>query len=158
MVRHITLSSECLASYSKAARHIASKSGVHQKVVSAQACCVLCIMYWLHIPHTTLQLGEIRSIIPDTVHVMATATKTTRELCMQRPAISPQKQRNKAQIADTFEPLVAALLREGRHLGRVIIFCRTYDDVTSMYTSKKSSRIPLERLICQVSIGRYVHT
>ncbi len=156
MVRHITLSSECLASYSKAARHIASKSG--------ECTSMLCFVYHVLATYTTHHSSARRNQEYNprhstyTVHVLATATKTTRELCMQRPAISPQKQRNKAQIADTFEPLVAALLREGRHLGRVIIFCRTYDDVTSIYTSKKSSRIPLERLICQVSIGRYVHT
>ena len=74
----------------------------------------------------------------------ATATKATREhiiksLNMHRPSViaaSPQKPNiiysvGKKIIADTFEPLVAALLRQGRHLGRVIVFCRTY--VTSIY-------------------------
>ncbi len=78
----------------------------------------------------------------------ATATKATRiavikSLNMRQPyivAISPQKDNiiysvaEKVTISDTFQPIVDTLRREGPVMGRMIVFCRTYDSVTSIYT------------------------
>ena len=95
-------------------------------------------------------LGEIRSIIPDTVKVMAltaTATKSTRvsvvkTLNMQKPIIvslPPLKENviysiaQRTTIPAGFSALADKLLKERTEMGRVIIFCRKCDDVTNIY-------------------------
>lgn len=78
----------------------------------------------------------------------ATATLSTRKyiiknLSMQNPAIVyvPPVWNNityfvadkpKAGISATFQPIAERLIRE-RNMGRMIIFCRTYDDVINIH-------------------------
>lgn len=79
----------------------------------------------------------------------ATATKTTRKaiikvLGMVRPAIvavSPNKENikyivraNPGVLEDTFAGLVEELRRERASEDRTIIFCRTYDQCSQIYT------------------------
>ena len=77
----------------------------------------------------------------------ATATDTTRTaiikiLNMQKPKIvcvSPEKHNivyavaEKCEISDAFTSLCGKLARERTKMGRVIIYCRTYDEVTTIY-------------------------
>ena len=96
-------------------------------------------------------LGEIRSIVPRDVHLMAltaTATLSTSKyiignLSMQDPAIvySPPVKKNityfvrdkpKEGIPAAFNPIVERLITQ-RNMGRVIIFCRTYEDVIAIH-------------------------
>lgn len=96
------------------------------------------------------RLGEVRSIIPENVHVMAltaTATKSTRaeiikSLDMQRPvivSIPPIKDNifysvsNKFNIPFSLGPVCDRLAHQRTDMGRTIIFCRTYDEVTDIY-------------------------
>ncbi len=98
------------------------------------------------------QLSEVRSIVPDTVNLMAltaTATLATRKyvisnLCMQRPYIvdvPPAKcnityyvgDKPPGGIATAFKPICKTLL-ENKRMDRVLIFCRSYQDVIG-YTS-----------------------
>ena len=102
-------------------------------------------------------LSELRSILSDRVHLMAltaTATTTTRKyiidnLCMQKPAIvylPPVKDnitylvmdKPKAGILAAFQPISEALLNN-REIGRILIFCHSYDDVIKMYQYFKAS-------------------
>lgn len=96
-------------------------------------------------------IGEVRSLIPDSVHLMAltaTATvKTRNAICktlgLVKPviiAVSPNKPNIKYIVrADpgTLEEGLAYLVEEikrYRHLtDRTIIFCRTYDSMSHMY-------------------------
>ncbi len=99
-------------------------------------------------------LDEIRSIIPDTVRVMAltaTATKSTRKfiinsLSMQMPEIVyippardniiyavMDKPRGDDVISKVFQGTVEKLKIERSNMGRIIIFCKTYDNVISIY-------------------------
>lgn len=97
-------------------------------------------------------LGEIRSIVPCSVHLMAltaTATLSTRKyivsnLGMQDPAIIyiPPVKNNiayfvadkpKSGISAAFSPIVEKLIRERDKMDRLIIFCRTYDDVIGIH-------------------------
>ncbi len=92
-------------------------------------------------------IGDARSLIPSGTNMMAltaTATKTTRlyvcrRLGMLHPkviSLSPNRENIKyyvtlaTVIEDTFAPLVEEIRRERRDLGRLIIFCRTYDDAS----------------------------
>ena len=96
-------------------------------------------------------LGEIRSIIPEDVHVMAltaTATLSTQKfviqsLSMQDPAIIyiPPVRNNityfvanrpKGGIPVFFQPIVQKI-KEDRNMGRIIIFCRTYANVIAIH-------------------------
>lgn len=96
------------------------------------------------------RLGEIRSIIPENVNVMAltaTATKTTRTsiikiLDMQTPtvvSVHPCKDnimyyvREKSSISSSFSPICDKLACKRTAMGRTIIFCHTYDEVTAIY-------------------------
>ena len=102
-------------------------------------------------------LSELRSILSDRVHLMAltaTATTTTRKyiidnLCMQKPAIvylPPVKDnitylvmdKSKAGISAAFQPISEALLNN-REIGRILIFCHSYDEVIKMYQYFKAS-------------------
>lgn len=95
-------------------------------------------------------LGEIRSIIPEGVHVMAltaTATKATRQFVIRKLnmydpviiSISPMKTNlvysvgRKTDMMEAFTPVCERLITEGISMGRTIIFCKKYDEVTSLY-------------------------
>lgn len=81
----------------------------------------------------------------------ATATNTTRAeifkiLDMQRPVIistSPHKEslvysvREKSTLSSSLSPLIDNLKRQRTKLGKVIIFCHTYDEVTTIYFHMK---------------------
>ena len=97
-------------------------------------------------------LGEIRSIIPECVRVMAltaTATKTTRKfiidsLSMQLPGIIyiPPVKNNiiymvldkPKDIGDYFEQIVEKLKVEGISMHRMIIFCKSYNNIITIYS------------------------
>ena len=96
------------------------------------------------------RLGEVRSVIPESVHVIAltaTATNTTRAaiiktLDMQRPAvvsIYPGKDNIVYYVAEmcsisvSLAPNCDKLAIQRTKMGRVIVFCRTYDEVTAIY-------------------------
>lgn len=99
-----------------------------------------------------LCLDEVRSIVPESVRVMAltaTATKTTRQfiiksLCMQSPeiiSISPDKDniiytvldKPKEGIKEYFKCIISKLITERSNMDRVIIFCKTYNNVIAIY-------------------------
>ena len=96
------------------------------------------------------RLGEVRSIIPESVHVMAltaTATNTTRAaiiktLDMRKPtviSVHPGKENimyyvvEKSSLSVSFAPICDKLTHQRTEMGKVIIFCRTYDEVTAIY-------------------------
>lgn len=97
------------------------------------------------------KLGEIRSLLPEGVHLMAltaTATKTSRrDICrklgMVNPFIlshSPNKQNIKYSIVKknegiemAFAPLLEELKTNRVNVERTIIFCRTYDSTGRIY-------------------------
>lgn len=97
-------------------------------------------------------LGDVRSLIPDTVRVMAltaTATKSTRQavvkvLKMVSPkvvSVSPNKPNIKyvvksnsnSSLEETFAPLVEEFRQKRKGMDRTIIFCRTYDQCSRIY-------------------------
>ena len=93
-------------------------------------------------------LGEVRSIIPPEVKVMATATVQTRKaecktLGMVNVAViaeSPNKENikyvvhhNPGTLEETFARLVEELLQCRCTTDRVIVFCRTYDSCANIY-------------------------
>ena len=93
----------------------------------------------------------MRSLIPDTVRVMAltaTATKSSRRdiakvLRLVSPAIvatSPNKpnikysvQANPGTLEETFASLVEGLRQQRTSMGRTVIFCHTYDQCSRIY-------------------------
>ena len=89
----------------------------------------------------------MRSIIPENVNVMAltaTATKSTRHeiiksLDMQKPVIvsvPPVKDNcvsDKSTITFSLGPICDRLAHQRTEMGRTVIFCRTYDEVTAIY-------------------------
>ena len=97
-------------------------------------------------------MGEIRSIIPECVRVKAltaTTTKTTRKfiidsLSMQLPEIIyiPPVKNNiiyvvldkPKDIGDYFERIVEKLKVEGISMHRMIIFCKTYKNIITIYS------------------------
>ena len=96
------------------------------------------------------QLGEVRSIIPESVNVMAltaTATKTIRAsiikiLDMQTPtviSVHPGKNnimyyvKQKTSVSGSFAPICDKLAHKRTAMGRMIIFCHTYDEVIAIY-------------------------
>lgn len=103
------------------------------------------------------QLGEVRSLIPQGVHVMAltaTATKATRTaVCHKIGMVCPMvvwQLPNKLNIKyvvvlqpgaieDVFTPLVDQLRQERISMGRVIIYCRTYESCSMIYLFCKSA-------------------
>ena len=102
-------------------------------------------------------LGEIRSLLSSSVHVMAltaTATKTSRRaicrvLGMQAPLIiseSPNKPNIKYSVipkSAPFEESLAFLVEEleskRANVDKTIIFCRTYETVTAIYRYFKAN-------------------
>ena len=97
-----------------------------------------------------MRLGEIRSILPQTVNVMAliaTATKTVRKdvadlLGMTNPvpvSVSPDKSNIKYFVAGyctlekTFGPIADQLFEMQTDMGRTIIFCQKLDDCCKLY-------------------------
>lgn len=103
-------------------------------------------------------LSEIRSIVPENVHLMAltaTATLATRKfiiknLSMQKPAIvyvPPVKGNIVYYVADkplggiaaAFKPISDALLLNAGSMGRILIFCKSYEDVVKIYYYFKAS-------------------
>ena len=93
------------------------------------------------------RLGEVRSVIPEHVNVMAlTATATTSSrteiissLDMQKPVIVsvPPIEDNifycvleSSTLSTSFGPLCDRLAARRTTIGRTIIFCRKYDEVT----------------------------
>ena len=95
-------------------------------------------------------MGEVRSVIPDNINVMAlTATATTssraeiiQTLDMQNPVIvsvPPIKENiyfcvlEKSNINTSLGPLCDRLANRRTSTGRTIIFCRKYDEVTAIY-------------------------
>ena len=96
------------------------------------------------------RLGEVRSLIPSHVNVMAltaTATKATRKavvkrLSMKSPeiiSITPDKPNVLYIVKDKPESIDEAMLPivDKLHAG-LIIFCRTYDECSRMYGFFKS--------------------
>ncbi len=100
---------------------------------------------------TLLRIGELRSLLPSNVFVMAlTATanaklqkRIVRIIGMKNPRliyVNPCKPNivykvcRYISIEYNFEQLLTALLREKEHLPRVIIYCRQYKDCSSLYT------------------------
>lgn len=100
-------------------------------------------------------LGEVRSLVPETVHIMAltaTATKASRQaicrtLGMIRPkvvTVSPNRPNIKYVVHSkpgTLEEVFASLVEEVKRLrlsvDRTIIFCRTYDSCSMLYLFMK---------------------
>lgn len=97
-----------------------------------------------------LRLGEVRSILPHSVHMMAltaTASATLRRsvtttLGMHNIAlieVSPDKANIKytvssfSSIEESFMPLIRNLARQKLEMGRVIIFCSTFSECSSLY-------------------------
>lgn len=96
------------------------------------------------------RLGEVRSLIPQHVHMIAltaTATVSTRNkviatLGMVDPfvlSISPHKPNitywvtEKKPLEVTFTPLMEKLQTERCHMSRAIIFCQRYDKCAALY-------------------------
>ena len=126
-------------------------------------------------------LGEIRSIVPRDIHLMAltaTATLSTRKyiignLSMQDPAIvySPPVKKNityfvrdkpKEGIPAAFNPIVERLITQ-RNMGRVIKFCHTYEDVIAIHryfcdTLGDCYRTKGITKLCCIQSSRYVYT
>lgn len=92
----------------------------------------------------------MRSVIPENANVMAltaTATKSTRSdiikaLNMQNPvivSIPPIKDNlyycvsEKSTVALSLSPICEKLAIERTRMGRIVIFCRKYDEVTAIY-------------------------
>lgn len=95
-------------------------------------------------------VGEVRSLIPAHVNVMAltaTATRTTREriiakLCMEHPfilSLSPHKKnvayfvKKKSTIEDFVQVLAKSLAVLRTSMPKTIIFCKRYDECSQMY-------------------------
>ena len=97
------------------------------------------------------KLGEIRSLLPDNIRIMAltaTASQTTRKvvcrmLGMVDPAYiikSPDKPNiffnvftKPATIAEAFDPLIEHLRQYRTSTDRTIIFCQNYVDSGNIY-------------------------
>ena len=97
------------------------------------------------------ELGDVRSLIPETVRIMAltaTATKQTRQavvkhlkmVCPVVVSVSPNKPNikysvllNVRSLEETFAPLVEEVRQKRKNMDRTIIFCRTYDQCARIY-------------------------
>ena len=101
--------------------------------------------------HAFSRLGEIRSLLPATVNVMAltaTASKDTARVivrtlgmkkCLHTISISPSKENmsymvvHKECMRDLLLPIVDRVRQEGAGMGRIIIYCNRTKDVYEMY-------------------------
>ena len=97
------------------------------------------------------KLGEVRSLIPPTVNMMALMATATRLSCKDicctlgmanpavvtvstnRPNIKYSVCSNPGTIEETFTPLVHELQELRLTMGSTIFFCRTYDSCSSIY-------------------------
>ena len=96
------------------------------------------------------KLGEVRSLIPSHVNVMAltaTASLTTQQkifkvLGMKDPVIVSEFPNRpnitywiseKKSVEEVFSPIVHHLLRKQKTMGKIIIFCCSYDECVSLY-------------------------
>ena len=113
----------------------------------------------------------MRSIIPEYVNVMAltaTATVSTRKdiiksLDMQNPvvvSVSPMKENiyycvsKKVKVNESFLPICEKLASQRAATDRMIIFCRRYDEITSISSSNLENDLQnhLEHLILLNSV------
>ena len=92
-------------------------------------------------------LGELRSIIRDEVNFLAltaTASRPTKErifrsLSMLQPKtiyITPKKMysvKRKEGMEDIVKPIASQLVELGKEMPRLIIFCKQYDQCSTMY-------------------------
>ena len=92
-------------------------------------------------------LGEIRSLIPASVHMMtltATATQQTRskiinKLCMEHPFVMSHKKNiayfvgNKTSVEEFMNDLVSSLSVLRKEMPKTIVFCRRYEECSKMY-------------------------
>ena len=103
------------------------------------------------------RLSEVRSIIPSHVKLMvltATATASTRKcvckilgmiepsivaIAPNRPNIHYSVEKRGESMESTFSGLVQELRTKRLDMPRVIIFCRSYEDVGHLYTFMKTS-------------------
>lgn len=102
------------------------------------------------------RIGEVRSIIPQHVHMMAltaTATKSTRRSILQKLGmnnatiinVSPEKSNIYLSVCEKpsvegFVEKVAAVLTQKRQLApKLLIFCRKYDACHRLYRCFKTS-------------------
>ena len=97
------------------------------------------------------KLGDVRSLIPESVRVMAltaTATKSTRRAVIKQlktiqpkiVSVSPNKPNikysvlmNTHSLEETFAPLIEEIRQKRKSMDRTIIFCRTYDQCARIY-------------------------
>ena len=118
------------------------------------ACCYIC--RGENFRKEFFNLGEVRSLIPTDVNIMAltaTATVQTRKaicktLGMVAPILvveSPNKPHikysivlNPGTLEETFAPLVEELRHCRQLTDRVIVFCRTYDSCSLIYLFTRS--------------------
>ena len=96
------------------------------------------------------RLGEVRSLIPQTVKIMAltaTATLCTRKEIYKRLSKTPvlvyrppakcniaYTVHSKPSIESSVMPVCNKLLKEGSNCAKVLIYCRKYDEVSLMYS------------------------
>jgi len=101
-------------------------------------------------------LGEVWSLIPESVHIMAltaTATKKSRrDICkvlsmrnVSVIAVSPNKSNIKysviqkpASLEEVFAPLVERVKQKRTNMDRTIVFCRSHDATSMIYLYMKS--------------------
>ncbi len=96
------------------------------------------------------QLGEVRSLIPDRVHILAltpTASKNTRKAVIKRlnvkhPVvlpITPDKPNivyavvDKTSMDDAVLPIARQLKKDGIRASKIIVYCRYHREVASFY-------------------------
>ena len=83
------------------------------------------------------KLGDVRSLIPESVRVMAlTATATRRAVIKQLKKIQPKivsVLMNTHSLEETFAPLIEGIRQKRKSMDRTIIFCRTYDQCAHIY-------------------------
>ena len=102
------------------------------------------------------RIGEIRSLVPPSVGVMAltaTATESTRKDILKRLSMrnvamvrrSPHKcnivfaAREKSDIFSLLQPLLESLRHLRTSMNRIIIYCKKYNDVSMIYRIMKRS-------------------
>ena len=118
------------------------------------------LMYLVHrgttFRQTYLDIGNIRSLLPEKVRVMAltaTATVVTRNAVCRiigmtspsiiseipnRPNIKYIVNSGSKNIEETFAPLVEEVKLKRASMDRVIVYCRTYDSCASIFLYFKS--------------------